>query len=257
MSMGDTYPGDQAYWSEVKRIHQSVSTDEIRLGKRTDGFGKEFKKPDLATELAKAHNSRAIENQEPNAAWTGARVTEGDVEHGLARPTPYGSSDWEAWMGFHRGYWYTPEQNGQDERKGAEGDDAGWFPPRTTQRSEFSDPDDHQDVYFYTPSEEVKRVGWNGSNAAVDYVWGWDPKDVDPSNFGGGPGSLGTHVGYPFVTDDARWIVWVTPQVAFLECITPRSSESNRRRSSVPSWNWGYGQWEVTNWKYGVCTAYP
>lgn len=249
--MGDTYPGDQAYWSEVKRIRQSVSDDEIRLGRRTEGFSREFKKGELATVLAEAHNTRAIENKEPNATWSGASITTSDVEQGLASPTSYDQSDWEAWMGFHGGHWFYTSQDEQDQ------DDAGWYPPRTTQRSEFSNPDDHQFAYFYTPSEEVKRVGWNESNAAADFVWGWDPKDVDPSSFGGGPGSLGTHVGFPFATDEARWIVWVTPQVAFLECITPRSSESNRRRTSVPSWDWGYGQWKVKNWKFGVFNGYP
>lgn len=245
MVKSDTFPDNYAdYWTIVQTIHSGVSSDAITLRKRKDksktGKHVTYTRDQLATKLAKSHGASRTMTRS-NEAFSGTAITQGEINSAMSNPSSYGSTeDWMAWAGVHEGRWY------DTYKKNVYEDDATWYRPDTESSSKYNSDTLHQAVQF-REDETFLREGWNESNPDAAFVWGWDPKDWDPTDHGYGKGYVGTHVGYPFSKGDASCIVWITPQVAFLEVIKPHADLPRRLRTSVTpkSWDWGYGQWSV------------
>lgn len=265
---GDEFPGYETYWETVNAVLDSVSDDNRNIEfSRYHAASKEYTNTALAEELADAHNTLSIDETKTNATWLGTGITQIDILQGLNGPDSYGFADWEAWSGVHRGYWYDPSANDDaedDETKVEEKrreDNAGWYPPgqwNTTQHSPYSGSKYHQDVHFSPGGGEHERTGWNESTSGAGHVWGWDPKTVDLAEYPDqDEGDFGTSIGFPFTTDEARWIVWLTPNEAFLEGLKPQGEDSKTRRSSATLWGWGYGQWKVEEWEAGALNQKP
>jgi hypothetical protein len=176
-----------------------------------------------------------------NATFAGVDITKSEIETALGTPSSYNSAaDWLAWAGVHEGFWYDTYTKTIHE------DDATWYRPDTESSPEFNSDTLHKDVRFRT-NETFLRAGWNESNPDAAFVREWDPKDWDPTDHGYGKGYVGTHVGYPFSKGEASCIVWITPQVAFVEVITPHPDLPRRLRTSATpkGWDRGDGQWSV------------
>jgi len=131
----------------------------------------------------------------------------------LAEPRGFGPGvGFNAWKGIHKGTWYEPNQSFWDE--------AVWSDP-TSENCRLTGKQDKDGRPLICVTQEVKwpnrkvgRSGWHQSHPEIDYLWGWDPKDIGNEN-----GDIGMHIGFPFEIGSCNFIIWVTPKVAFLEGI--------------------------------------
>jgi hypothetical protein len=235
----------------VDDLRTEVTNGTVSFDSYSSGSPDEITVPDIAADLVDTHNTESVGDLETNADFVGEQATKSDVVDALRNPRGYGATDWDAWGGIHRGEWYDTATGNSPFlfRKYHHVD--GWMPPGRRPSSEYGSKDFRQPVYFYeeTAGGKVDREGWNASNPDADHLWGWDPKNY-PADFDPRTGYVGTHVGYPFSTGSTRWIVWLTPQEYFLECVAPTDDEAKRRRTSAG--RWGYGQWTVSDWLSGL-----
>lgn len=154
---------------------------------------------------------------------TACDVTFADCLRALENPATLDEAALNRWAGGHRDV-------NRDQPKP---DDAVWHRARWVREGGYW----QQDVVW---AGEAPRRGWN--RADTNGLWGWDPKlpgdfkgDLDDD---GQRGWRGTHVGYPFKTDDGcDCILWITPKEAYLECLS---------RDGIRT---GAGLWHRYRWK--------
>ncbi len=230
----DVFPSN--FSAIVQSIYWDVTHDSMSL---------EFK-PEISTRnqlcnlLVDRYNNRrntGAGQTLTNRSFSGVSVSVGSCVNALTYTRGYTSSAGLAnWAGSHEGNWFDVTTKFDDA--------ATWHSPRkeptgnpSGDLDRFGNPRiyDFQPVTFTERSGNA-RYGWNQSHPEVQYIWGWDPKDNNNQG-----GQVGTHVGFPFTSGFASCIVWLTPQEAFLECISP--SGSQRKRTSTGFF--GFGQWTV------------
>lgn len=250
-AQADQFPSN--FSSLVQQLYHSVTSDDIELTRiANENLNKDLRtRKALCNELVVRHYfSTAPGMTQTNRAYSGVSPTASQCVNALTYTNSYTGdrgSRWYDWAGAHSGFWYEGS-TGQKFSDKAIWNDSIKMPansPYDVDQSGNPRVYDFQSVVF-TERTGNSKYGWNQSHPEVQYIWGWDPKDE--SNAGG---QVGTHVGFPFhvakstSTKEASCIVWVTPQEAFLECISMESEYWRRRTATGLT---GFGQWSVSRW---------
>ncbi len=210
----DSYPGDARFTQIIQDLLGSVRNDAMDFA----WAGRQgVTRQELCQALAHQHyEQRNAMMRQTNAAWLGQdEGTRTQLEaaclEALTDPSGYASAvGWHTWEGIHKGIWYAPHGQFQDE--------AWWATPEQEPTNVEDDLDSHQNRRIYDvqrvhwPGRSVGRYGWNQSHPDVPYVWGWDPKENGDEN-----GLIGAHLGFPFEVGSLKGLVWITPKTAFLE----------------------------------------
>ena len=212
----DRYPGDEAYTQKVQNLLETIRDDTMDFPWHRQ-YGVSKRK--LCGQLVERHFQALNQGMtQTNADWLMSDdITQPSLEaacaNALANPSGFASTHgFRAWKGTHKGTWYEPNQSFWDE--------AVWSTPtRKPCRLTGKQGDDGlplicdiQEVNW--PNRKVGRFGWHQSHPQINYLWGWDPKDIGNEN-----GDIGMHIGFPFETGSCSFIIWITPKVAFLEGI--------------------------------------
>jgi len=246
----DRYPGDTAYTEKVQNLLQRIRDDKMDFPwHRQYGVSKR----QLCSQLVDRHfQARNRGMSQTNADWLMSEdITQPLLEEAclktLANPAGFASSDgFNAWKGTHRGTWYEPNQSFWDE--------AVWSDPtREPCKLAGKQGNDGQPLICVTqkvnwPNRKVGRFGWHQSHPQINYLWGWDPKDIGNEN-----GDIGMHIGFPFEFGSCSFIIWITPKVAFLEgvntgktvTITLKGTEVTGYPKTSAALTGGCGQWLV------------
>ena len=212
----DSYPGDARFTQIIQDLLASVRGDAMDFPwSGRSGVTRQ----ELCQTLAHQHyEQRNALMRQTNAAWVGrGEGTRAQLEAAclgaLTDPSGHASAaGWRIWEGVHKGIWYAPHEQFQDE--------AHWTTPKQEPTKIEGDLDSHQKRRIYDvqrvhwPGRSVGRNGWNQSHPDVPYVWGWDPKENGDEN-----GLIGAHLGFPFENGPLKWLVWITPKTAYLEGI--------------------------------------
>jgi hypothetical protein len=246
----DRYPGDEAYTEKVQNLLQRIRDDSMDFPwHRQYGVSKR----QLCSQLVERHFQALNRGMsETNAAWlVSVDITQASLEaacfSALANPRGFGQGiGFAAWKGVHKGTWYEPNQWFCDEAVWAE-------PAREPCRLAGRQGDDGQPLIcdiqkVNWPNRKVGRFGWHQSHPEINYLWGWDPKDI-----GNEDGDIGMHIGFPFEIGSCSFIIWITPKVAFLEGIntgrtvtrTLNGNEVTGYPKTSAALTGGCGQWIV------------
>jgi hypothetical protein len=212
----DRYPGDTAYTEKVQNLLQRIRDDTMDFPwHRQYGVSKRR----LCSQLVERHFQALNRGMtQTNAHWLMSEdITQSSLDaachDALAEPRGFGPAvGFDAWKGIHKGTWYEANQSFWDEAVWSE-------PARTPCRLTGKQGDDGQPLICDTqkvnwPNRKVGRFGWHQSHPEINYLWGWDPKDI-----GNEDGDIGMHIGFPFEIGSSSFIIWITPKVAFLEGI--------------------------------------
>ncbi len=250
----DTYPGDAAYTQIIQQLRQALANDRLNFPwANRNGVSRQA----LCRLLIQRHfNARNNGMGQTNADWLGCDVTQAQLEAAclaaLNQPSGFGANhSWSDWSGTHRGTWYAPNQQFQDE--------ARWEAPRRIPTKVQGDNAANGQPRVYSgqrvnwPGRQEGNWGWNQSHPEVPYIWGWDPKENGNEN-----GQVGAHLGIPFSIGACKYILWITPKTAYFEGINTshqvtRTVNGKQVRgfpkASVelpnPQGNGGCGQWLV------------
>lgn len=224
---GDIYPGRVIFQEILTRLQKSVENNQIEL----PAINQTVSREELVTMLLDSHNTKKFEDQPiTNSDFLGSSFTDSTLLDALTSSVGYTSiQQWSNWAGNYEGSFYSVTNKFTDR--------ARWMTPINKQtdlpNQDIDNTNAQLRIYFYQDVDfldgtTVVRRGFNEAHPDFPYLLGWDPKNQGNQN-----GEIGTHIGFSFTRNNMNYIIWLTPQEAYFEVISPGDSpDSNRKRTA-------------------------